>query len=129
MHTYIGAKAVGWSDLVDVVGVDVAVGAAGSSLPLAPTHGPAVHHAGRGGASLILLTAREWVAVVRHNPEEVTGGNKGNGWYSMAYSVPCPYLRPECIPSASQEPPGTIETPAATALLMVPVTGQQVLGR
>lgn len=94
----IGTKAVGRSDLVDVIGMNMVIGAAGNGLAFAPTHGPAVHHTAGLRAGLVPLLARERVAVIRHNP------------------------------STSQEPPGTIEAPTAAALLVVLVTRQQVLG-
>lgn len=77
-RTYTGAQAVGRGDLVDVIGVDVVIGAAGSGLALAPPRGPGVHHAAGRGACLRLLPARERVAVVRHNP----GGAGGVSWPS-----------------------------------------------
>lgn len=95
----VGAEAVGRSDLVDVIGMDIAIGAARGGLAFAPTHGPAVHHAGGCGDSLVPPMAGEWVAVVRHNS------------------------------SSAQEPPGTIQSPTMATLLVVRVTRQQVLGR
>lgn len=47
------------------------IGAARSGLALAPPHGAAVHHASRSGAGLVvLLTAGEWVTVIRHHPRK-----------------------------------------------------------
>lgn len=93
VQTYVGAQAVGRSDLVDVIGMDMAIGAAGSGLALTPTHGPAVHHAGGRWASLIPLTARERIAVVRHNSAESRreqGGDAGRHGPDPAHKVPCP---------------------------------------
>lgn len=143
VQTYTGTKAVGRSDLVDVIVMDMAIGTAGSGLALAPAHGPAVHHAAGRLASLVLLTAREWVAVVRHNPGGAAGRSKCR--VNMVRHNPGPpagcraILRPPlhasflaralcCSPSTSQEPPGTIETSTMAALLVVRVTRQQVLG-
>lgn len=136
MLTYIGAETVDRSDLVDVIVINMAVGAAGSGLALAPTHGSAVHHTGRCGASLVSLAAREGVAVVRHHPAEAARGSKGRKTQCiMAQAMPTEplalfsaHIPCCCIPSATQEPPGTIETPTTAALLLVGVTRQQVLG-
>lgn len=141
-QTYTGAEAVGRSDLVDVIGVDTAIGTVGSGLALAPTHGPTVHHAAGGGASLIPLTTGEGVAVVRHNPGGAAGGSDsrvstvrhrpGLACRMLPKSpASCPRTLPTapcCSPSTSQEPPGAIKMPAAAALLVVRVTRQQVLG-
>lgn len=75
-QTYVGAEAVSRSDLVDVIGMGMATGAPGSGLALAPTHGPAMHHTAGCRASLVLLTAHERVAVVRHDPGGEAGGSK-----------------------------------------------------
>lgn len=132
MQTYTGAKAVGRSDLVDVIGMGLVIGAAGSGLALAPPHGPAVHHAAGRRAGLGSVPAGERVAVVRHHPGGAAGGSKGR--VSLAFpKAPalCPLSFPHpgrCSPSTSQEPPGTVEMPALAALLVALVTGQQVLG-
>ena len=133
VQTYTGAKAVGWSDLVDVIGMDLVIGAAGSGLALAPPHGPAVHHAAGRRASLGSPLARERVAVVRHHPGGAAGGREGR--VSLAFPkalAPCPLSCPHpccCSPSTSQEPPGAVEMPTLAALLVALVTRQQVLGR
>lgn len=132
VQTYTGAEAVGRRDLVDVIGMDVVIGAAGSGLALAPTRGPGVHHAAGRGACLRLLPARERVAVVRHNPGGAAGRSRGGVSWSPPRPLPpalSPAHMPRCSPSPSQEPPGAIQMPTAAALLVVLVTGQQVLGR
>lgn len=77
VQTYIGTKAVDRSDLVDVIGMNMVIGAAGNGLAFAPTHGPAVHHTAGLRAGLVPLLARERVAVIRHNPGEAAGRSKG----------------------------------------------------
>lgn len=123
--------------------MDIAIGAARSGLAFAPTHGPTVHHAGGCGDSLVLPMAGERVAVVRHNPAGAAGGSRDR--VSMGQPGPgpsCRLLLPEtpayalfpvrapcCSPSTAQEPPGTIQSPTTATLLVVRITGQQVLGR
>lgn len=143
VQTYVGAEAVGRSDLVDVIGMDIAIGAARGGLAFAPTHGPAVHHAGGCGDSLVPPMAGEWVAVVRHNSAGAAGGSRNKNEHGAAWPSPsCRLLLPEtpayalfpvrapcCSPSSAQEPPGTIQSPTMATLLVVRVTRQQVLGR
>lgn len=86
VQTYIGAKAVGRSDLVDVIGMNMVIGAAGNGLAFAPTHGSAMHHTAGLGAGLVPLLAREWVAVIRHNPGEAAGRSKRR--VSVARALP-----------------------------------------
>lgn len=91
VQTYIGAEAVGRSDLVDVIGMDIAIGAARGGLAFAPTHGPTVHHAGGCGDSLVPPMAGERVAVVRHNPAGAAGGSGDR--MSMGQPGPGPSCR------------------------------------
>lgn len=69
--SYISGESVGWGGLVDVIVVGVAVGTARRGLSLSSAHRAALHHTAAhisGG----VLGCREWIALLRHHPENKT---------------------------------------------------------
>lgn len=69
--SYVSGESVGWGGLVDVVVVGVAVGTARCGLSLPSAHRAALHHTA-AHLSGTVLGWREWIALLRHNPENKT---------------------------------------------------------